>query len=162
MKAVLSHLMLFAWALWLGGTISVFVFGFHFFASLPKDVARDSARSMFQAFGPYEGILAGVAILSSIALLVLKPSICSLLLTGCLVFAGAIVFAHTLGVMHHMEVLHAQGNVGTPEWLKWHKNSMLLMALQAIVLLLTGVVGFWAIKKDGAGTPRLSLEEARH
>jgi magnesium-transporting ATPase (P-type) len=140
MKSVLSHLTFFAWALWFGANIAVFVFGFHFFAAMPRETARESARAMFQVFGPYEMILAGAAVLCSAGLLAMNPTKWTALLVFLLVIAGAMVIAQTLGIMHRLEFLHAYGKVGTPEWLKWHIKSMKLNGMQAIVLLAAGLV----------------------
>jgi hypothetical protein len=141
--------MLIAWGLWFGANISVFVFGLHFFNAMPKDAARESARAMFQAYGPYELGLAGLTALLSIGLVALRPSRINVLLVALVVMGLAMVVTQTLGIMQILEKLHEQGNVGTPEWLKWHIKSMKLNGMQAILLLITGLALMLSIRQGG-------------
>ena len=153
----------FLWALWLGSTIVVFVFGIRFRAILSDASFHDAARAMFQIFSHYELILAGLVLLSSGFLLVSYPSKAAVLLLGCLILAGGMAVTVSLGLMPRMETLRAEGKTqmiedGKPtEYAKLHRKSMIAMTIQAGLLLLTGVV---VMKLDSSAVMKKPLEES--
>ena len=138
MRSALIFASVLCWALWFGGTIAVFVFGLHFFHTLPADTFHDAARSMFQVFANYQLILAGIALVLSGALLVAYPSKWVVLLVATTVLAGGMSVAFGLGLMPAMEALRNEGKVQSVEWKKLHGKSMIALALQAGVLVLSG------------------------
>jgi len=146
MKFALILTTAFLWALWLGGTIIVFVFGVRFQALLSDAVFREAVRAMFQIFSHYELILAGLVLLSAGMLLVSYPSKAAVLLLGCLILAGGMAVTVSLGLMPRMEMLRAEGKTqmtenGKPtEFARLHGKSMIAMTIQACLLLLTGAV----------------------
>ena len=149
MRSALIFLSTLSWALWFGGTISVFVFGLHFFHTLPPDTFHDAARAMFQVFGTYQLILAGIALLISAVLLVAYPSKWFVLLIATTILAGGMAVTFGLGFLPAMEVLRNEGKVQTTEWKKLHGKSMVALALQAGVLVLSGGI---LLKSQGETT----------
>jgi hypothetical protein len=138
MKFALILTTLTTWALWLGGTIATFVIGLHFFKVMPHDQAGPAANAMFHAFGNYELILAGLALIMSSVLLVSYPAKSYLVLVGAFVLAGGMVVAVVLGLMPHMDSLIADGQQQSPEFIKYHVKSMIAMTIQSGLLLLSG------------------------
>jgi hypothetical protein len=136
------------WALWFGCTISVFVFGTQFQHVLPTAIFHEAVHAMFQVFAKYELILSGTAILLSGALLVSYPTKWSVVLVGFLILAAGMTVAVALGLMPRMEVLRNEGQTGSPEFIKLHIKSMIALAIQAVVLLLSGLVIFMAARES--------------
>jgi hypothetical protein len=157
MRSALIFVSTLCWALWFGGTISVFVFGLHFFHTLPPDTFHDAARAMFQVFAKYQLILASIGLLTSGMLLVTYPSKWFVLLVATTVLAGGMSVTFGLGLMPAMEVLRNEGKVQTTEWKKLHGKSMIALAMQAGVLVLSGGI---LLKSQGEAL-RLSDEEGR-
>jgi hypothetical protein len=132
-----------AWALWFGATVSLFVFGWHYFRPgvMPShEAAAGAANAMFLAFTPYEMALAGVGLLSAAVGVAAVPSRWTLgLLAG---FVGATCMAITfgLGLLPRMEGMRQQGLTGTDQWRKLHGQSMMTLSIQALILLGTGAL----------------------
>jgi hypothetical protein len=139
MRYLLFLVTLLAWALWFGGTIATFVFGlnlFHTFQANPS-IAGQAASAMFLVFGKYELILAAIALGCTSLLLVTYPSPRLILLLAAIIFAGGIAMTFALGLSPQLEILRQQGKSHSPEFIRLHGKSMILMTLQSTVLLLT-------------------------
>jgi Domain of unknown function (DUF4149) len=137
-KMILIWATLVAWALWLGGIIAVFVFGSYFRRALPDDVFHQAAHAMFHVFGYYEVIVCSVALLGSSVLLVSYPSKQSVLLLAIIVLTWGMMIAFTMGMLPAMDWYLEQGNQAV--FLKLHIKSMIALAIQAVLLLIAGVI----------------------
>ncbi len=155
MKSALVFLVFIAWALWFGGTISVFVFVTDFSKVLPAATFHEAAHATFQVFAKYELVLAAVCLLGAGMLLVFFPSKVSVFLVGCMVLAGGMAVTVALGLMPMMEVLRNEGKSGSAEWNKLHGKSMGAMTMQAAVLLLTG----WVVLRAQGSDRRLPVDQ---
>jgi hypothetical protein len=139
MRYLLGLIALLAWALWFGGTIATFVFGLNLFHTFRADpsIAGQAASSMFIVFGKYELILAAIALGCTSFLLVCYPSPRILPLMAILILGSAIAMTFALGLAPRMEILRLEGKSHSPEFIKLHGKSMILMTIQSAVLLLT-------------------------
>ncbi len=142
-----------AWALWLGGTISTFVFAWIFFHN-PENAFPQAASAMFIAFGKYELYLAGVSILACGLLLISFPSRPMPLLLLTLIFAGGMAITTTLGFTPLMESLRAQGKTNTEAFARLHKKSAIAMTGQAGMLLLSGAILILTLGRPALPQPR--------
>jgi hypothetical protein len=95
---------------------------------------------MFHAFRAYEFVLAPVGLLVAGLAFVTYPSRWTLGLLAGLIgsFGMAIIFG--LGFMPIMDGLRKQGMVGTEDFMWRHRQSMITLAVQALILLLTGTL----------------------
>jgi hypothetical protein len=151
MKFALSLTMLLAWALWLGGTIATIVIGRHLFNVLPHDdVAGPAANAMFHVFAQYELVLTAVAVFSSGFLLITYPSKGYLLLVFMFILSAGMVIIVSMGFMPAMDYLIEQGKQNTPQFIHLHVRSMIVIATQSVLLLLTGPV---ILKLMGTAAP---------
>jgi len=147
MRFSLCLLLTLAWALWFGGTAATFVFGVNLFHSHP-DIAGPAANAMFLIFGQYELVLAAIALLAAGLLLINYPSMQVILLLAMLIISAGVSVTFALGLTPVMESLRAQGKTHSPEFMRLHGQSMIVMTLQAAALLLTGAALLPAIKKS--------------
>ncbi len=142
-----------AWALWLGSTIAVFVFGGYFSTHLPPDQFHAAANAMFAVFRVYQLVVGGATVAAAGLAFVTFPSRWTLGTLACCIASliTAIVF---LAVLMMMEGLREQGMTATHEWRQLHGQSMATLALQAVILLGAGsLLVMAAIRKPAAAGP---------
>ena len=166
MKLLLSFITFVAWALWFGGTIAVFVFGWHFQKSLPPAIFHETARELFHSFSKYQLSLAAVSLVTSGLLLVIYPSKASVLIVACLVLAGGMTVTFSLGLMPAMDVLLDEGKRDSTQFRTMHGKSMIALAMQALELLGTGWIILMSQRTAGLevttlAKPETSAETAR-
>jgi len=150
MRYLLSLITLWAWGLWFGGTIASFVFGLNLFQTFHDSpaIAGQAASAMFIVFGKYELVLAGIALACSSLLLITYPSVRVLQLMAILILATGMAMFFALGMAPRLELLRVQGKSHSPEFIKLHGKSMILMTMQSAVLLLTGPLWIRATKRE--------------
>ena len=145
------------WGLWVGGTVSVFVFGLYFFHHLPHDTFRLAANAMFAVFANYQLTLAGVGVATAGLAFVTYPSRWTLGLLACFIATGITAVVFGLALLPMMEGLRQQGMVDTPQWRQLHGQSMATLAVQAVVLLGGGAMLLGAI----ARRPKVTVDIRR-
>ncbi len=158
MRYLLNLLITTAWALWLGGTIATFVFGLNLFHKYPDaqypGFAGQANSAMFLVFGWYELALAAVAIAAAGGLIIAYPSKPTVLLLIALVAAGGMSITAGLGLSPRMEIMRTEGKTKTDEFKKLHGKAMIAMSGQSLVLLGTGALLLWTIKREPEGFRR--------
>jgi len=132
MRTILRIIAIYAWALWLGGLITTFIFVLTLFHE-DHDLAVQTAPRLFHAFERYQLILAAVALLSSI---LLKKTWTSALFV--LTAIGAVV--SPLFITPRISEMQRLGQTHTPQFGQIHGLSMLVYNADAVLLLLAGLM----------------------
>jgi hypothetical protein len=158
MRYLLNFVVIVAWALWLGGTIATFVFGLNLFHKYPDvqypGVAGQANSAMFLVFGWYELVLFVISLAGTGALLLVYPSKPTVLLLLVLVLAGGTSMMSGFGAAPQIEVLRVEGKTKTPEFKKQHRNAMIFMTAQSIMLLGAGALLLWTITTEPTAVRR--------
>jgi uncharacterized protein DUF4149 len=136
MRRFYEIILRFAWGLWLGGLITVFLAVLTLFHH-DRSVAVVAAPMIFHAFEPYQCALAGVAVVFS-ALWGRKGLLTPFLLAG--VGAGISVGVITPRITE----MQRQGLTHTAEFGKMHGISMMVYTSDAALLVVAGLMlGGW-------------------
>jgi hypothetical protein len=132
MRKVWPFLSLFAWALWLGGLLALFLFVVTLFHE-SHSLAVQTAPRLFHVFEIYQLILAGIALISTFALRRWGAGFLFLLAT-----AGAIVSPTV--ITPHLTRLQEAGLSKSAEFARLHGDSMMIYSGDALVLVFAGIV----------------------
>jgi hypothetical protein len=159
MRYVFAATALFAWSLWLGGMIGLFLFVQVLFKS-DRAIAVEAAPRMFLAFQTFQLIVAAVALISVTAwrLTVRRRVITGIFAMFTLAAIGAVLLS--LLIMPPMEKLRREGNSGSPEFRQLHGRSMALFTAEALALLVAGLLVPAAMRADAS--LHLAEEPAPH
>jgi hypothetical protein len=151
MKRVLPIVLCFAWALWLGGLMALFVFVQTLFAR-SRPVAVQAAPLLFLAFERYELIVGAMALIAAVGwrMKVRSHTLTLLLVLLILAAAGAIVSSIT--ITGPMEQLRLIGQSGSAEFKRLHGYSMMVYVTQAALLAIAGLMLPGILKADGERT----------
>ena len=122
----------FAWGLWLGGLITVFLAVLTLFHN-DRSVAVVAAPMIFHAFEPYQCALAGVAVVFS-ALCGRKGLLTLFLVTA----IGSVV--SPLVITPRISEMQREGLTHTAEFGKMHGISMMVYTSDAALLVLAGLM----------------------
>ncbi len=139
MRYSLAVLTSLAWALWLGGLITLFVMVSHLFR-VDRTAAIAAAPKMFVAFERYQIILAAAALIATTLWRLTTPR--AILTTLFFVFAIASIGTITsaVAIVPKMEQLRLRGMTEGLEFRALHGRSMLVYSGEVAVLLLAGFI----------------------
>ena len=142
MARALAILVSWIWGLWFGGIVLLFVAVQSLFNTFQdrRDVFAEGAAGIFRWFNRYQVALAAAALLATFAWrLVGPPRLKAALFT---LFAIATVAACAAGawIAPKIQSLHAQGLDQSPQFKQVHGLSMAVYLVEAIALLVAGVV----------------------
>jgi hypothetical protein len=139
MRYGLSLLTALAWALWLGGAVTLFILVVHLF-SVDRPVAVQAAPRMFVHFARYQMILAAVALLAAAAWRLTEPR--AILTAIFALFAGCAVATVLIAavITPKMEALRVRGETKTPEYGKLHGQASIAYTSEAALLLIVGLL----------------------
>jgi hypothetical protein len=142
MKTFWQTITLLAWALWLGGLITLFILAIKLFNS-DRALAMQTVPILFHSFEIYQLALAGVTLGS--AIIWKRP-----LLITLLAFAAAGAVATPTLITPRMDEIRLHGDVNSPEFGKLHGVSMMVYLSNAGLLALAGLALPHALKKSSA------------
>lgn len=114
--------------------------------AMRRDIAGDAASALFMAFGRYQLILAGFALIFTVLYYGMRPS--WRLLSAFIAFALACVPAIYLAMLliPRMESLREKYLTHTPQFSHLHGISMSLFVLEALLVLIGGL--FLCVYRD--------------
>jgi Domain of unknown function (DUF4149) len=146
MFRLFAFLTLLAWALWLGGLITLFICVITLF-SHNRTLAVDSAPVLFVNFERYQLILAAVALTCTVVWRVMSKNLVLNLvfLLLCLSSLGAI--ASPLYFSKQMERLREEGKTNSPKFEALHRQSEWVYTSEATLLLISGLPLFVALRR---------------
>lgn len=139
MKRLLSYLILFPWALWLGGLMTLFLSVQSLFAR-DRAVAMSANPILFDLFERYQLGLALVALAVAALLMVLVRSRLVLALLVLLALATVGAGASSAVVTPRIQELTRQQQTATPEFRRLHGQSMMIYTAEAVVLVAAGLL----------------------
>jgi Domain of unknown function (DUF4149) len=145
MRTLLQNITTLAWALWLGGLASLFLFVTTLFRN-DHEQAAHTAPQLFLAFERYQIILAAVSVVGTLAWRWTNRS--ALLDTILILFALATALSVLSSSVLTPRILQfaAEGETHTPEFLKAHGESMLAYTTETALLLIAGLILPWAAR----------------
>lgn len=148
-KRLLPIVVCFAWALWLGGLIALFLFVQTLFAR-NRPLAVQAAPVLFLAFERYELFLGALALVATIGWRLAVPSRALTLLLVMLVLAAAGAIVSSITITGPMEQLRAIGQSDSAEFKRLHGYSMMVYVSQAALLAIAGLLLPGALRTPGA------------
>jgi hypothetical protein len=139
MRTLLCFLAAFAWALWLGGLMTLFLMVSHLF-SADRNTAVVAAPRMFLAFERYQILLAAALLVASAVWRLREPRamLTGLFFTVAIASMGAIL--STMIITPKMEALRKAGHGSTPEFRSLHGRSMMVYTSEAALLVIAGII----------------------
>ena len=152
MSRLFAFLTLLAWALWLGGLITLFLCVITLF-SHNRTLAADSAPVLFVNFERYQLILAAIGLTCTVAWRIMSKNLMVNLvfLLLCLSSLGAI--ASPLYFSKQMERLREEGKTNSPKFETLHQQSEWVYTTEATLLLIGGLPLFVALRRPFALPP---------
>src|SRR5437867_10026 len=152
MSRLFAFVSLLAWALWLGGLITLFICVITLFHH-NRSLAADSAPLLFVNFERYQLILAAVALTATVAWRITTKNLLLnlLFLLLCLSSLGAI--ASPLYFSKQMESLREQGKTSSPKFETLHHQSEWVYTTEATLLLICGFPLFVALRRPVVPPP---------
>jgi hypothetical protein len=161
MSRTLSLIVILAWALWLGGLVTLFATLGTIFTTpgFEREVQGAFAARLFPMFERMQLIFAAVALLFTAAWWIAFRSRVKLLVFGLFAIATLIAVFETTRVTPTVARLIATGQRGTPEFERMHNLSTRVYAGGAVVLLVAGFVLPAAIRSDVTANHSLQTSE---
>lgn len=144
----LAIVTLFAWALWFGALVTLFLFVTTLFHN-DREIAVQAAPQLFVAFQKYHLIVATIALVALVAWRIVSRSKMVLAIFILLGLAACCGVAVAVWIIGPMEALREPGFSGSAEFKRLHGLSMMLYSAQALLLLVSGIVLPFAIASDG-------------
>lgn len=164
MNRLLSMIVSLAWALWLGGLVTLFATLGTIFTmpGFDRETQGAFAARLFPMFERMQLIFAAVSLLSTAAWWIAGRSRLKLALFGMFAVATLVAVFETTRVTPAVQRLVATGQRGTPEFERMHNLSTRVYTSGAVVLLVAGFVLPGAIRSDVriVQPPRTSEETA--
>ena len=149
MSRLFAFLSLVAWALWLGGLITLFLCVITLFTH-NRSLAVDVAPQLFVNFERYQLIVAAVALTTTVLWRVLSKNLMVnwIFLLLCLSSLGAIT--SPLYFSKQMEMLRQEGKTNSPTFEALHRQSEWVYTSEAVLLLICGIPLFIALRRPFA------------
>jgi hypothetical protein len=147
MSRVFAFLTLLAWALWLGGLITLFLCVITLF-SRNRSLAADAAPLLFVNFERYQLIIAALALTSTVIWRITSKQLLLnlLFLLFCLSSLGAIT--SPLYFSKQMEILREEGKTTSARFDTLHRQSEWVYTTEAALLMIAGVSLFAALRRS--------------
>jgi putative Mn2+ efflux pump MntP len=141
MRYVTSLVLMISWALWIGGIVAVLVGVTAIFGEFPGEqraTAGRAAAAVFRNFSFYELIVAAVALVTAVALRLMRPGYSRTSLFILLALA-ALMAAISAGIVTpRIDTLRLEGQSHSDAFKKLHGISMMLFSGRALLLLAGG------------------------
>src|SRR2546422_4447679 len=146
MSRLFAFITLLAWALWLGGLITLFLCVITLFHH-DRSLAANVAPKLFVNFERYQLILAAIALTSTVVWRITTKNLLLnlLFLLLCLSSLGAI--ASPLYFSKQMEILREEGQTKSPRFETLHHQSEWVYTSEATLLLICGLPLFVAMRR---------------
>jgi hypothetical protein len=146
MSRLFAFLTLLAWALWLGGLITLFICVITLFHH-NRSLAADSAPVLFVNFERYQLILAALALTCTVVWRIMTKNLLLnlLFLLFCLASLGAI--ASPLYFSKQMEILREEGKTNSQRFDTLHRQSEWVYTSEATLLVISGIPLFVALRR---------------
>jgi hypothetical protein len=159
MRYGLSLIVALAWALWLGGLMTLFITISHLF-SVNRPIAVQAAPEIFAVFERYQILLAFVALLFTAIWRLTTPRkfLTALFFLFALASVGTIISSAV--VSPKMQTLRMAGQSSGPEFRKLHGFSMIAYTAEAALLFAAGVVLTGAMRQRDPETAAASAPQA--
>jgi hypothetical protein len=139
MRYGLSLLVALAWALWLGGLMTLFITVSRLFA-VNRPTAVVAAPQMFITFEAYQLGLAMVALLASAIWRVREPRASLTTLFALFALTSIVAIIQSTFISPKMHRLREMGQSSGPEFMQLHGKSMMHYTMEAALLLIAGLV----------------------
>jgi hypothetical protein len=142
MRTLLTWLTLLAWALWLGGLVTLFITVSSLFITFADrhDLAGAAASAIFSRFNTYQIFLALVALFGG--LLLPRNSRGKSFYVTLITLALALAVFVTSYLAPHLEAMRENGTTHTPAFARLHGLSMLLYLIEVLLLVPIGPLIF--------------------
>lgn len=152
MSRLFAFVTLLAWALWLGGLVTLFICVITLFHH-NRSLAADIAPSLFVNFERYQLALAAVGLTVSVLWRITSRNLVVnwIFLLLCLSSLGAI--ASPLYFSKKMEVLREEGKTTSPRFQSLHDQSRWVYETEATLLLIAAIPLFVALRRPLATPP---------
>jgi hypothetical protein len=150
MRIIFTVLTTIAWALWLGGMVTLVIFVLMLFRT-DRPTALQAAPRMFVTFGRYQLILAAAALVTScLWRMVVKSGWITAIFA---MFALAALGAVALGVrvVPRMEEMRLEGLADSAEYKRLHGTSTALYMGELAAMVIAGAILPAAIRAQRAG-----------
>jgi hypothetical protein len=164
MQRILTTLLVLAWALWLGGLVTLFMAVNSVFATLSPDrtAAGSITAPIFHLFERYQLALAGIAVLSTVGLRLLSCSRAKRIVLILLLLAAAVAVGQTSLITWRMDELRISGEGGREAFRTLHGVSMALYFGITLLLAATGLFLPRMVRDDADGIPLPQVGAAEH
>jgi predicted membrane channel-forming protein YqfA (hemolysin III family) len=151
----LPAIVMFAWSLWFGGIVMLFLSVNSLFRTFAGDrpTAGLGATGIFQRFEIYQLILAAVAILATVLWRMRACSRAKRWLLMLLLAAAVMGVAITALVTPRIEAMRIAGTTQTLDFARLHGVSMLLYLIETLFLLLAGTMLFISMRSEATPLP---------
>ncbi|HEV8377738.1 MAG TPA: DUF4149 domain-containing protein [Tepidisphaeraceae bacterium] len=146
MSRLFAFITLLAWALWLGGLVTLFICVITLFHH-DRSLAANVAPKLFVNFERYQLILAAVVLTTTVVWRIVTKNVLInwVFLLLCLASLGAI--ASPLYFSRQMEALREQGKTGSLQFQSLHKQSEWVYTGEVSVLAICGIALFFALRR---------------
>ena len=158
MRSIFSSIAVLAWGLWLGGAVALFFFVTVLFRT-DREMAKQAAPVLFQAFEVYQTSLAGAAVVATGGWLLGGRSWAKVSVFALFLLAGVATLAGPRLITAKMEVLRRAGKSDSPEFKRLHGWSSALYTAEAGLLGVAGLLLPAAIRKDQRAGEELAPAE---
>lgn len=128
------------WGLWFGGVIALFIFAVTLFNGLGKETAAIATGVMFPAFERYHLVLAALALAACVAWRALSKSRAATVVFVLLAVATVMAVTSAAVITPKILELRRLGQTHTPEFGRAHGLSGVTYSVEAVCLLLAGLV----------------------
>jgi hypothetical protein len=159
MRYGLSLIVTLAWALWLGGLMTLFLTVSHLF-KVNRPTAVTAAPEMFIAFERYQIILAGVALIAAAAWRLTTPRALLTALFFLLAIASVGTVLSAAIISPRMHAIRALGESSGPAFRRLHGMSMMAYTGEAVILLAAGCVLIASLRRTDSSTAPASAPRA--
>lgn len=156
MRTLLSIIASLSHALWLGGTIALFIFVSATFQH-SRELGQAANPVLFQKWEAWRLMLAGVAVVSALAWWWMGRGRLKLTFAALLVIATIAALISAKMVSPRIEALRVAGQTSTPEFKSAHGKSMMVYSTEALMLLVAGIILPLAQRKNGTNFPSRTL-----
>lgn len=141
----LERAMLLAWALWLGGIVTIFLCAQALFARFAdnREVAGAATSSLFLVFARYQLVLAAVALIATAIWRWRSPGRRATVFFTLLALATIAAVISGGWITPQLETMRLEGTTKQPRFGQLHGLSMLLFTAEAVLLLIGGLLFSW-------------------
>jgi hypothetical protein len=148
MRTLFAIIATLAWALWLGGSVALFIFVIVLFRA-DREIARQAAPLLFLVFEKYQIALGATGIVAGAGWWVGTRSRWVMYWIALLLIASIGTVVTPMLITSRMEELRRSERTATPEYQALHKRSEWVYMAQTALLACAGLVLPLAMRGDG-------------